>query len=105
LYEIIGRPVVTEKTTIQQEEGNKVVFRVHQDANKIQIRQAVEQLFFTNWDRVANGAPIVGVNTARMPGKPKRVGRIQGRRSAYKKAIITLHPDASIEFYESEGEV
>ena len=105
LYEVIGRPIVTEKTTVLQDSDNKVVFRVSPSANKIQIRQAIEQLFFANWDRESNGAPILSVNTARMPGKPKRVGRVQGRRSSYKKAIVTLHPDASVEFYEIEGEV
>ena len=45
LYSLIGRPVVTEKTTVQREDENKVVFRVKKDANKIQIRQAIEKLF------------------------------------------------------------
>lgn len=105
LYEIIGRPVVTEKTTVQRDVDNKVVFRVHSGANKVQIRQAVEQLFFANWDRQENGAPVLAVNTGRMPAKPKRVGKIWGKRAAYKKAIVTLHPEATIEFYEVEGEI
>ena len=105
LYKIIGRPVVTEKTTIQREQDNKVVFRVHPEANKIEIRQAVEQLFFPNWDRESSGAPVLRVNTMRMPSKPKRVGRIMGRRSNWKKAVVTLAAEATIEFYELEGEV
>lgn len=105
LYDIIGRPVVTEKTTVQRDVDNKVVFRVHPEANKIQIRQAIEQLFFQTWDREEHGAPVLGINTARMPSKPKRVGKIWGKRAAYKKAIVTLHPEATIEFYEIEGEV
>ncbi len=100
LYEIVGRPVVTEKTTVQRDQDNKVVFRVAPGANKIQIRQAIEKLF---------GVRVVKVNTAKMPGKPKRVGRIAGYRSGWKKAVVTLAEGDSIEFYEveeaMEGEV
>ncbi len=105
IYEIIGRPVVTEKTTVQRDVDNKVVFRVNPESNKIQIRQAIEQLFFGTWDRKEHGAPVLSVNTARMPSKPKRVGKIWGKRAAWKKAVVTLHPEATIEFYEIEGEV
>jgi len=96
LYSLIGRPVVTEKTTVQREDDNKVVFRVKKEANKIQIRQAIEKLF---------AVKVLKVNTMRMPSKPKRVGRIVGARGSWKKAVVTLAPGETIEFYESEGEV
>ncbi len=90
IYNVIGRPVVTEKTTVQREADNKFVFRVSDAANKIQIRQAVEQLF---------GVKVVDVHTARMPSKPKRRGRVFGRRGGFKKAIVTLAAGDAIEFY------
>ena len=96
LYNIIGRPIVTEKTTGQRDHENKIAFAVARDANKIQIRQAIEQLF---------NVRVVKVNTMVMPSKPKRMGRVFGRRAAWKKAIITLAPGESIEFYETEGEI
>lgn len=96
IYEVLGRPVVTEKTTTQRETENKIVFRVAREANKIQIRQAIEHLF---------GVRVLGVNTLRMPSKPKRVGKVHGRRAGWKKAIVTLAPGESIEFYASETEL
>ncbi len=96
LYGIVGRPVVTEKTTASQEGANKVVFRVSPEANKIQIRQAIEKLF---------NVRVLSVNTMRAPSKPKRVGRVSGRRAGFKKAVVTLAEGDTIEFYESEGEV
>ena len=96
LYSVVGRPIVTEKTTVQREGANKVVFRVHKEANKVQIRQAVEKLF---------NVRVTSVNTMRMPGKPKRTGRITGQRSGFKKAVVTLVEGDTIEFYEMEGEV
>lgn len=95
IYSVIGRPVVTEKTTVQREADNKFVFRVSEGANKIQIRQAVEQLF---------GVKVTNVNTLRMPSKPKRRGRVFGRKGGYKKAVVTLAAGDSIEFYASESE-
>ncbi len=102
LYGVLGRPVVTEKTTVQRDQENKVVFRVSGTANKIQIRTAVEQLFFKNWDSAEKGSPVLRVNTLRMPGKPKRVGRVVGVRAGFKKAVITLAEGATIEFYDTE---
>ncbi|MBA2662478.1 MAG: 50S ribosomal protein L23 [Bradymonadaceae bacterium] len=91
-YDIIIRPVLTEKTT-EMAEDNKVVFRVNKKANKHQIREAVEKLF---------GVDVVKVNTIFVPSKPKRVGRSQGRRSPYKKAVITMAQGQTIDFYASE---
>ena len=90
-YEVIRRPIRTEKTTDQEARHNQVVFEVDQRANKIEIRQAIERLF---------GVKVVKVNTANMLGKPKRVGRVFGRRSDIKKAVITLAEGEQIEFFE-----
>lgn len=100
LYDIIIRPALTEKTT-EMSEDNKYVFRVHREANKFQIRNAVEKIF---------GVDVVGVNTMVVAGKPKRVGLHQGRRDSWKKAIITVADDQSIDLFalesvESDGEV
>jgi large subunit ribosomal protein L23 len=105
LYGILGRPVVTEKTTVQKDRENKVVFRVSDSANKIQIRDAIERLFFAGWDKAEKGAPVLSVNTLRMPKKPKRVGRVAGHRAGFKKAVVSLAPGASVEFYEASAEV
>jgi len=96
VYEILGRPVVTEKTTALKEDSNKIVFRVSKEANKIQIRQAIEKLFSVR---------VLGVNTMIMPSKPKRLGKFQGRRGGFKKAVVTLAEGDAIEFYASEDEL
>jgi large subunit ribosomal protein L23 len=81
LTEVIRRPLITEKTTILREDGRTVVFEVARDANKIQIRQAVEKLL---------GAKVADVRTANTQGKLKRQGRYVGRRSDWKKAYVKL---------------
>lgn len=90
-YDVIRRPVRTEKTTDLEEFNNQIVFEVDRRANKIEIRQAVESLF---------GVTVVNVNTINQRGKPKRVGRVFGRRSDTKKAIVTLQEGDEIEFFE-----
>ena len=79
--EIIIAPVVTEKTAGITADGNKVVFKVAKDANKVQIKQAVEEAF---------NVKVSNVNTINVRPKKKRVGRYTGATKAYKKAIITL---------------
>lgn len=79
-YEVILRPVVTEKT-VRPEMANKIAFRVKKEATKDDIRTAIEAIFKVD---------VKAVNTAQMPSKPKRAGRKMGRRSGYKKAIVTL---------------
>jgi large subunit ribosomal protein L23 len=96
VYGILGRPVVTEKTTAQKDKENKIVFRVSKSANKIQIRQTIEKLFSVR---------VLQVNTMIMPGKPKRLGKYSGRRSGFKKAVVTLAEGDAIEFYATEGEL
>lgn len=88
--DILIRPIVTEKSTALMEQG-KYTFRVPLAATKIQIRQAVEQIF-----RVK----VQAVNTMRYEGKLKRMGRTQGRRSDWKKAVVTLKPGEAIELFE-----
>lgn len=88
--DILIRPIVTEKFTALMEQG-KYTFRVPLAATKIQIRQAVEQIFKVK---------VQAVNTMRYEGKLKRMGRTQGRRSDWKKAVVTLKPGEAIELFE-----
>ena len=88
--DILIRPIVTEKSTALMEQG-KYTFRVPLAATKIQIRQAVEQIFKVK---------VQAVNTMRYEGKLKRMGRTQGRRSDWKKAVVTLKPGEAIELVE-----
>lgn len=90
-YQVVLKPLLTEKGTRLKEEGNQYLFRVARTANKIEIKQAIEQLFKVT---------VLDVRTARMRGKVKRMGRFQGRTSAWKKAIATLKEGDSIELYE-----
>lgn len=81
MKDIILAPVVTEKTAGITADGNKVVFKIAKDANKVQIKQAVEEAF---------NVKVSNVNTINVRPKKKRVGRYTGATKAYKKAIITL---------------
>ena len=90
LHDVLIRPVITEKSTVLMGEG-KYTFRVPLNATKIQVRQAVEKIFNVKVEKVA---------TIRVLGKVKRMGRTQGKRSDYKKAIVTLKAGESIEFFE-----
>jgi large subunit ribosomal protein L23 len=84
-YEVISRPVVTEKT---MRTPTKAVFRVNKRATKQDIREAVEAIFQVK---------VAGVNTLVMPGKPKRAGRKIGRRAGFKKAVVTLADGFTLE--------
>lgn len=92
IHSILRRPVVTEKTTVQKEDANQVVFRVRRDANKIEIRKAVEKLL---------GVRVTAVNTQVNRGKTKRMGRSVGQRPNWKKAVVTLAPGEEVEFFEA----
>ncbi len=81
LTDIIRRPLITEKTSILREDGRTVVFEVARDANKVQIRTAIEKLL---------GAKVADVRTSIVHGKIKRQGRYSGRRPDWKKAYVTL---------------
>jgi len=87
---IVLRPIVTEKSNALQEKGNQVMFRVAKDANKIEIRTAVEKLF---------GVKVLAVRTIRCPLKWKRVGKHLGRRPSWKRAIVRLREGDKIEFF------
>lgn len=89
--DVVQGPVVTEKGTLVNEQGNQVVFRVHPRANKVEIRQAVEQLFKVKVEKV---------RTARLLGKARRVGRHVGKRPDWKKAYVTLAEGSRIDFFE-----
>ncbi len=88
--EIIIKPVVTEKSVDLMQE-NKYCFRVAKDANKIEIKNAIEEIFKVT---------VVSVNTVNVHGKMKRMGRTQGKTASWKKAIVTLREGDSIEVFE-----
>lgn len=83
----IQKPIITEKATLLRE-NNKYVFKVDPRANKVQIRKAVESIFDVH---------VTSVRTLSVPSKPKRQGLFQGKTSGWKKAIVTLRRDDSIE--------
>jgi large subunit ribosomal protein L23 len=92
LTDVIRRPLITEKTSILREDGRTLVFHVAVGANKLQIRQAVEQLL---------GAKVDSVRTSLAHGKVKRQGRFVGRRPDWKKAFVKLREGEKIpEFLE-----
>ena len=89
--EILISPLMTEKSMRQKEEQNTVTFRVRPDANKVEIRAAVEAVF---------NVKVASVRTASFEGKLKRMGRHQGRRADWKKAIVQLAPGHKIDLVE-----
>jgi large subunit ribosomal protein L23 len=91
IHDVIRRPIVTEKSNIGREEQNLVTFAVAPDANKHQIRRAVEELFDVN---------VLEVRTMRMRGKMRRLGRFAGQKPEWKKAVVRLAEGQSIEFFE-----
>lgn len=92
-HDIIIRPVLSEKS-FSGVADKKYTFIVHPDANKVEIKKAVEEIF--------PGVTVAKVNTVNMDGKLKRQGRTQGRRPAYKKAIVQLtYGSKSIEYFDS----
>ncbi|KPJ50415.1 50S ribosomal protein L23 [candidate division TA06 bacterium DG_26] len=86
---IIFEPVITEKATKLKEE-NKYLFKVHKTAGKLQIKKAVEEIFKVK---------VESVNTQRVKGKRKRLGRFEGRRPDWKKALVKLR-EGKIELFE-----
>jgi large subunit ribosomal protein L23 len=88
---IIRRPMITEKSTRQKEEGRQYVFEVDRDANKIEIQIAIERLFKVK---------VLQVRTSNVLGKMKRLGRRYGKRADWKKAVVTLKEGDRIDFFE-----
>ena len=92
LTDIIRRPLITEKTSIQREDGRTIVFEVARDANKIQVRTAIEKLL---------NAKVASIRTNIVHGKIKRQGRYAGQRPDWKKAYVTLREGQKLpEFLE-----
>lgn len=93
LYDVIRRPLITEKSTGLKETQGTVCFEVHRDATKPEIKKAVESLF---------GVKVADVRVANMHGKVKRQGRYSGRRPDWKKAFVVLKKgEKMIEFFET----
>jgi large subunit ribosomal protein L23 len=89
-HDIIKAPLISEKGTLLSESANQVLFKVSPDANKIEVKQAVEAIFKVK---------VVEVRMARYLGKMRRVGRNLGRRSDWKKAYVTLKEGDKIDFF------
>ena len=89
-HEILVRPIITEKNTMLNDQG-KYTFEVLQDANKIEIKRAVEEIFKVR---------VSTVNTIKVPGKLRRFGRNAGMTRVWKKAIVTLAPGERIELFQ-----
>ena len=96
-YDILKRPIISERSmeTVLDREGNEIkkyTFEVPKTANKVEIKKAVEEVF---------GVKVAKVNTMNVLGKVKRMGRTEGRRSSWKKAVVTLTDDSkTIEFFD-----
>ena len=91
LYNVLLAPLLTEKGTLLKEKDNKVVFKVARDANKIEIKKAVEEIFKVKVD---------SVSTMNCKGKLKRLGKYEGKRPDWKKAIVTLKKGEKLDFIE-----
>jgi large subunit ribosomal protein L23 len=89
--EVIIRPLLTEKNAQMKEAENRVVFEVAPDANKVEIKKAVEEAFKVS---------VKAVNILNVRGKIKRLGRNTGKRRDWKKAVVTLKEGNTIEFFE-----
>jgi large subunit ribosomal protein L23 len=91
IQDVVKRPLITEKNERAREAARQFAFEVHRDATKIQVKQAVEQLFKVH---------VLAVRTAVARGKNKRVGRSIGRRPNWKKAFVTLKEGETIALFE-----
>jgi large subunit ribosomal protein L23 len=93
VYEVIKRPIISEKSTALAELAGKYAFEVAPAANKQEIRDAVEQLF---------NVKVTSVHTMMMHGKLKRVGRFEKKRTNWKKALVTLNEGQKIDFFQTK---
>lgn len=91
LYEVIKRPLITEKSNLQKEQYNQLTFEVDRRANKLEIKKAVEAVFKVK---------VLDVRVMNIEGKRKRAGRFLGKRPDWKKAVVRLRPGDRIEFFE-----
>ena len=92
LHRVLIQPLLTEKVTAMREGSNTVSFLVHPEANRVQIKQAVETLLKVKVERV---------NVLNVQGKVKRLGRFSGKRADWKKAFVKLKEGEKLEVYES----
>jgi large subunit ribosomal protein L23 len=90
-YDIVIRPLITEKSSFLRDNGNQYVFEVQRDANKIEIKKAIEKLFKVK---------VISVKIAIVEGKNKRLGRFSGKRPDWKKAFAKLSPKDKITIFE-----
>jgi len=90
-YQVLKRPLVTEKGTKQKEQSNQIAFEVDRRANKILVRNAVENIFKVK---------VLGVKVINVKGKERRIGRNVGKKPDWKKAIVRIAPGETIEFFE-----
>jgi large subunit ribosomal protein L23 len=91
IYDVIRKPIITEKSTVEKDANNVVTVVVNTSANKIQIKEAAEKLF---------NVEVKMVRTVNVAGKVKRTGRNIGKRSNWKKAYISLNTGSNIDFFE-----
>ena len=90
-FDLIRRPLITEKTNIQKESYNQITFEVDRKANRVEIKRAIQDIFNVKVDTV---------KTIQVKGKTKQRGRIIGKRRDWKKAIVKLMPGERIDFFE-----
>ena len=91
IYDIILAPLITEKSNLLKEKENKISFKVDKNANKLEIKEAVEKIFKVK---------VLDVKSMNVTGKKKRVGRYIGKKAGWKKALVTLREGDRIEFFE-----
>ena len=89
--QIVRRALITDKGSVLRQLANQVTFEVHPDANKIEIKRAIESIFKVK---------VVTVRTQNMHGKVKKLGRSMGRRPDWKRAVVTLAKDQTIEMFD-----
>jgi large subunit ribosomal protein L23 len=90
-YDLIRRPLITEKTNIQKESYNQITFEVDRNANRVEIKKAIQDIF---------NVKVASVKTMQVKGKTKQRGRIIGKRRDWKKAIVKLMPGERIDFFD-----
>jgi len=90
-YDIVLRPIITEKSSLLKDNTNQYVFEVRRDANKIEIRKAIEKLFKVK---------VLSVQVSMMDGKVRKVGRFSGKKPDWKKAVIKVSPKDKITIFE-----
>ncbi|MFW6147369.1 MAG: 50S ribosomal protein L23 [Thermodesulfobacteriota bacterium] len=91
IYQVLKRPLITEKGTRQKEQANQIMFEVDRSANKVMVRTAVESIFKVK---------VMSVRMMNVKGKERRTGRNVGKTPDWKKAIVRLNPGENIEFFE-----